>query len=451
MSNAGKILIVDDDDLVLEAIEQSFRDEFEVVTASSGEEALAKIETPCGFDAIILDIRMAKIDGLQIASRIRESDPEVPVIFHTGYPGEYSESAINEEYRPFDYVGKNERPERLIRSVRNAVRFHRMRAQSDELVEIARRDFGMVGSSAVMRQIYQTIEKIGPTDNKVMILGATGSGKELVARALHRRSPRAERQMVPFNCNHKAPDLVESELFGHLRGSFTGAYSDQLGIIEYANDSTLFLDEIGNLDITTQGKLLRVLETGEMSRIGSPETITVNVRLICATNSDLKGMVEHGAFREDLFYRLKGITMEIPSLRHRRDDIPELIDYFATNTCKRRGESLKIFTSEARDLLIEYDWPGNVRQLADSIQSIIDLSASQLITREDVADYLGLGGNDKNPEQDFHEQVREFKKTLIIKAMAEHQGNVAATARALRFDPANLRKLLIKLELLYRV
>ncbi|MFH1686035.1 MAG: sigma-54 dependent transcriptional regulator [bacterium] len=448
MAQSGKILIVDDDDLVLEALRQSFLDDFEVVTASSGAEALDIIKDTLDFDAIILDIRMAKMDGLHTAGKIRARDPEVPVIFHTGYPGEYSESAIDTEYRPFDYIGKNERPDRLIQSVHNAVRFRRMKAGSDELVQIAQRDFAIVGSSAVMREVYQTIEKIGPTDNKVMILGPTGSGKELVARALHRRSGRANRQLVPFNCNHKAPDLVESELFGHLRGSFTGAYSDQLGIIEYANGSTLFLDEIGNLDITTQGKLLRVLETGELSRIGSPEIITVDVRIICATNSNLKGMVDHGAFREDLYYRLKGITIELPALRNRREDIPELIEYFAVNTCRRRGEALRIFTSEARDLLIEYDWPGNVRQLADTVQSLIDLSASQLITREEVADYLGLGGEDQNPDQDFHQKVREYKRTLLIKAMAEHQGNVSATARALRFDPANLRKMLKSLELL---
>ncbi|MEA3297370.1 MAG: sigma-54 dependent transcriptional regulator [candidate division Zixibacteria bacterium] len=442
MSKQGKLLIIDDDPLVLEALHQSFLDEYDVVLVSSGEEGLSVLDTCHDLNAIILDIRMAKMDGLQTASRIRELYPDIPLIFHTGYPGDYSESNIEKEYKPFDYVGKNERPARLFRAVRNAVSFHRLKTHSVDMVKFARDHFGLVGQSKAMCEIYQTIEKIGPTNSKVMILGPTGSGKELVARAIHRRSKRLERQLGVFNCNHKAPDLVESELFGHLKGSFTGAVADRIGMFEYTHDGTLFLDEVGNLDITTQGKLLRVLETGEMQRIGSPETIYVDVRIICATNSNLEKMVADKVFREDLYYRLKGVRITLPSLKDRQEDIPDMIDYFTENYCNKNGDGLKVFEPAARDLLIEYDWPGNVRQLLDTVQSLIDLSPSYLITREEVSTYLFYSGKTTGRGGSLNDRVREFRRLVLIQALSRHGNRVSAAARELSLDPSNLRKML---------
>ena len=442
MSKQGKLLIIDDDPLVLEALHQSFLDEYDIVLASSGENGLSTLVTCHDLNAIILDIRMAKMDGLQTASKIRELYPDIPLIFHTGYPGEYSESNIEKQYKPFDYVGKNERPARLFRAVRNAVSFHCLKTHSIDLIKFAREQFGLVGRSQVMRKMYQTIEKVGHADSKVMILGPTGSGKELVARAIHKRSTRFERQLVVFNCNHKAPDLIESELFGHLKGSFTGAVADRVGMFEYSHGGTLFLDEIGNLDITTQGKLLRVLETGEMQRIGSPETIQIDVRIICATNSDLEKMVANKTFREDLYYRLKGIRIILPPLKDRREDIPDMIDYFTENYCNKKGYGLKVFAPAARDLLIEYDWPGNVRQLLDTVQSLIDLTPSYLITREETATYLLYPGKTVRQEGSFNNRVREFRKLVLVQALSHHDNNVSAAARELSLDPSNLRKML---------
>ena len=438
----GKVLIIDDDHLVLDALHQTFLDDYDVVLASSGEEGLTALRAHNDLDTVILDIRMAKMDGLETASRIREMDPDIPLIFHTGYPGEYSKDAMDKQHRPFDYVGKGERPARLIRSVQNAVSFHHLKTRGAEMVEFAREHFGIVGRSDVMCRIFRTIEKIGPTDSKVMILGPTGSGKELVARAIHSRSKRSALKLVVFNCNHKAPDLVASELFGHLKGSFTGAVADRIGMFEYAHGGTVFLDEIGNLDITTQGKLLRVLETGELQRIGSPETVLVGVRLICATNSDLDRMVAEKTFREDLYYRLKGIQITLPPLKDRREDIPDLIDYFTDSYCREADMVVKVFEPSARDLLIEYDWPGNVRQLLDTVQSLIDLTLSHLITRHEVAAYLSYSGHQDKPHSGLSDRVRNFKKLVLIQALARHDNKVSAAARELRLDPSNLRKML---------
>ena len=445
MSILGKILIVDDDPLVLEALYQTFCDDYEVVAVKSGAEAIETIRKSSDIDTVILDIKMARMDGLKTASFIKELNADLPIIFHTGYPGDYSEDDIQKEYQPFDYVGKNERPARLTRAVRNSVAFYRLKTNRADLVRLAREQYGIVGGSSSMLDVYRTIEKIGPSENKVMVLGATGTGKELVARAIHKRSTRAERPLVLFNCNHKAPDLVESELFGHLKGSFTGAIEDRIGLFEYADHGTIFLDEIGDLDITTQAKILRVLETGEFSRIGSPEPIFVDVRLICATHHDLEQAIQEKRFREDLYYRLKGVTIKLPPLKDRREDIPGLIDYFTEKHCTRSDCGLKLFEPAARDCLIDYDWPGNIRQLLDTVQSLIDLSPSHYITRQDVLKYL-VQTEDENVGKGFAGQLREFKRTLLLKALDHNSHNISASARELGMDPSNLRKIIKDLE-----
>jgi len=442
MDKLGKIIIVDDDRLVLEALHQTFLDSYEVLMADCGAESLKLVQDHDDINCVVLDIRMAEMDGLQAAEAIRELRPDLPLIFNTGYPGDYSEAEVNREHRPFGYISKSERPEKLIRSVQKAVTFHRLKTDPAALASHACREFNMVGHSPTMLRIYKTIEHIGPTDSKVMILGPTGSGKELVARAIHKRSRRADKHLAILNCNHKAADLVESELFGHLKGSFTSAVRDQVGMVEYADGGTLFLDGIGNLDHTTQEKLLRVLETGEMYRIGSAEMIQVDIRIICATNSRLEEMVASGTFREDLYYRLRGVQIMLPPLKDRREDIPELIDLFNESYCSKSDIPLRVLTPNALNLLIEFDWPGNVRQLCDTIHSLIDLSHSELVTRRDVADFLHFKGCSIACDGSMRERVREFKRLILVQAIAEHKGNIAATARDLVVDQSNLRKML---------
>ncbi len=445
MEKKGCILIVDDDDLILETLNELFVDDYDITSASSGTGAIEIIKDKSSFDALILDIKMAQMDGLETASHIKEIDPDLPIIFFTGYPGDYSERQIEKDYQPFDYVVKNERPERLQRAVRNAVKFHRNIKKPANLVEFARANYRMVGQSAVMQEIYRKIEKIAPTNSKVMIVGPTGCGKELVARAIYKRSKRADKRMGVLHCNHKQPDLVESELFGHLKGSFTGAVEDRVGMFEYADGGTLFLDEIGDLDFTTQAKLLRVLESGEIHRLGSSEIIYVDVRVICATNRNLEQMVSEDKFREDLYYRLKGVTISIPPLKDRREDIPLFIDYVIEKYAMESGEGLKVFEPAARDLLIEYDWPGNARQLVYTIQALMDLSNSSFISRKDVEKYLSFSGKLPDESFGFNAQLKEMKKLIIIKALSQTEFNVAAAARILSLDRSNLFKMIKEL------
>ncbi len=442
MNKQGVILVVDDDALVLEALYEIFIDDYEIVLASSGKEAIEQLRKLTVCNAIILDIRMAKLDGLQTASELQRISPDIPIIFHTGYPGDYSENDIEKKYQPFDYVGKNESPVRLQRAVRNAVAFHHLHTGKTALIEMARNHHGLVGHSAPMQEVYKTIEKIGPTDSKVMILGPTGTGKELVARAIHSRSARENKQLAIFNCNHKSADLVGSELFGHLKGSFTGAIADRIGMFEYADKGTLFLDEIGDLDSATQAKILRVIETGEMQKIGSPEIIKVDVRLICATHQNLKELVDRGEFREDLYFRLKGVTIHMPALKSRREDIGDLIDYSIEKCCSTDGGGLKVFEPEARELLIAYDWPGNVRQLIDTVNSLIYLTPSYYITAKAVEKYLQFESSLDNHGRSLSEQLRNFKRTVLLQTLDRTDNNVSAAARELHVDASNLRKLI---------
>jgi DNA-binding NtrC family response regulator len=439
---SAKILIVDDDSLVLRALKLTFQSDYQVSLAASGQEALDILNSMSDIEAIVLDIKMAPMDGLETARKIREINKDIPIIFHTGYPGNFSEEEIEKSYNAFDYVTKEERPIRLIRAVKQAVSRYRLKFCSYDLIKLARNQYGMVGKSQAMQNVYRIIEKIASTDNKIMILGATGTGKELVARAIHKRSRRAGKRLAILNCNHKQPDLVESELFGHIRGAFTGAVEDRVGLFEYADKGTLFLDEIGDLDITTQAKLLRALETGEVQRIGSPEVRKTNVRLICATNRDLRKMVSNKKFREDLYYRLKGITISLPDLKDRKEDIPLLLESFSNNYCLQHNVGVRLFDSYAIDLMIDYEWPGNVRQLLDTVQSLIDLSSSSYITREEVAEYLEYPEHEGSSNQSLNTQLTEYKKSIIIKALTHNNGNVSATARELSVDPANLHRMI---------
>ncbi|UCD16700.1 MAG: sigma-54-dependent Fis family transcriptional regulator [Candidatus Zixiibacteriota bacterium] len=447
MVTVGKILIVDDDPLVLEALNQAFMDDYDVALAPSGSEAIEIIRSNGNIETVVLDIRMAGMDGLETAAEIIKINPGLPVIFHTGYPGDYSETEIDQAHKPFDYIVKNERPSRLQRAVKNAVAFYRLKSSSAEMARIAKEEFGMIGKSPAMLEVYQRIEKIAPSDNKVMILGPTGTGKELVARAIHKKSRRSGRRLAIFNCNHKAPDLVESELFGHLRGSFTGAVADRIGLFEYADGGTVFLDEIGDLDITTQAKILRVLESGEINRVGSPETIRVDVRLICATHRDISKMVAQEKFRDDLFYRINGITITLPPLKKRSEDIPDLVNRFLENYAMASGGGIRVFESKAMDLLIAYEWPGNVRQLMDTVQSLAALTPSSFITKDEVARYLSLQESRPDGRMSFQERVKDFKRILIVQVLTRNGNNVSAAARELSLDPSNLHKMLKEIDI----
>ena len=447
MEKHGRILIVDDDKLVLESLYEAFIDEFDVLTADSGREAVNTVGDNSNLDAVVLDIRMAGMDGLETASAINKIDSKLPIIFYTGYPGDFSENKIDRQYRPYDYVIKSDQPVRLYRTVRNAVDFRQLERKSTQLISMARSEYGMVGKSASMQAVYRTIEKIAPTDSKVMIIGPTGSGKELVARAVHKRSARSHKRLGILNCNHKQPDLVESQLFGHLKGAFTGATENRIGMFEYAHEGTLFLDEISDLDATSQMKLLRVLETGEYQKMGSPAIEKSDVRVICATNKNLEELVAAGEFREDLYYRLKMVTIVLPALRERREDIPDLIDYVVEHHSLEKGDGYKIFEPAAIDLLVDYKWPGNVRELIYTVKALMDMSFSSYVTRAEVERQLSFPGYADNGGVSFADQLKDMKRLIIIKALVQSGNNISGAARLLSLDKSNLHKMIKELDI----
>ena len=449
MPKHGRILIVDDDRAVLEALHERFHTDYDTILASSAPQAMDILGGDPDIDLVVMDIKMPKVDGLRTTELIKEHDPQLPVIVLTGYPGEYSEREIDEQHRPFDYVRKSDGPERLVRSVRNGVRMRRLLLSSDDLVAIARDEYRMVGRSDAIRKVYTLIERLAPTRTKVLITGPTGSGKGLIARAIHTRSQRAGNRFVPYNCSNSTPSMADREFFGHIKGAFTDAHADRPGLFEFAEGGTVFLDEISNLGSDIQGKLLQVLDDGEVSRIGSPETFRVDFRLICATNRNLEAMVADGRFREDLYYRIRGAVIEVPPLASRRTDIPELAVHFLERHCRERGIVPKIFTHDALDLLADHPWPGNVRDLRHEVEKLADLTLSSLITREDILDNIagaaastttGLGTS-------LSSGLREYERNKILRALSRTGGNVTGAARMLQEDPANLRRRMRRLGL----
>jgi DNA-binding NtrC family response regulator len=437
-----KILLVDDDKAVLQMLHEIFQNEFETILAASGISAIEKFKANRDIAAVVLDIKMPEMDGIAVNRELKKIEADIRIILHTGYPGDYLEDEIDETEKPFDYVPKGDSITRLRRSVRRAVESYRLEKDNKRLTRYAEDHYGLVGKSETMREVFSLIRKMADCSSNVMILGETGTGKELVSRAIHQNSNRSDKKFGILNCNHKSPDLVESDLFGHKKGAFTNAYFDRMGLFESANEGTVFLDDIGDLMFDTQAKLLRVLEDGYFSRIGDDELKHTNVRIICATHRDLEKMVKEGDFREDLYYRLKTIEIRLPPLRDRREDIPLLVERFTDEFTIERGRALKVFDKYAMNALIDYDWPGNVRALKHTVEALIVLTESDIIMVDDVNRYLKISAPaDDGKARSFYEQVDEFKYKLCIKALQETDDNFSAASRLLHMDRSNFLKL----------
>ena len=382
MARSGSVLVIDDEEVMREILEALLgREGYRVKVASSGEEGL-ELARSTSFDAAIVDVMMPGIDGIATLEELKKIDEDLPVVMVTAFAS--VETAISAMKRgAFDYITKPFKNDEVIVVVRNAVERRQLVAENAALRQSlhaqAQKFSGIIGRSPRMRQVFNLIMQAAPSRSTILITGESGTGKELVARAIHANSPRADRAFVTVNSGNLPPDLLESTLFGHVKGAFTGAINPKKGLYDLADKGSIFFDEIGNIPHETQAKLLRVMQEREFMRLGGIETIRVDARIIAATNCDLKEMVDEGRFREDLYYRLHVINIYLPPLRERKDDIPPLAQHFLEKYGEENGKADIELKPEALDLLMEYSWPGNVRELENVIERAVVLSPSTTI------------------------------------------------------------------------
>jgi two-component system, NtrC family, nitrogen regulation response regulator NtrX len=440
----ARILVVDDEEGIRHVLKQVLEYEgHEVRTAGGGGEALTLYE---GFspELTFLDVKMARMDGLEVLGRIRETDPGAVVVMISGHGS--IETAVEATRRgAFDFLEKPLDTDRILVTIRNALQQRGLHEEVSRLRDEVESRYEIVGASYAIRSVLERIEKVGPTDARVLITGENGSGKELVARALHRVSPRADRPFVEVNCAAIPAELIESELFGHVKGAFTGAHTDRTGKFEQADSGTLFLDEIGDMSLSAQAKVLRALQDGIITRVGSERAIQVNVRVVAATNQNLEARIADGRFREDLFFRLNVVPIHVPPLRDRRDDIPMLVRHFTDRAIDEQRLPPRRLTPEAVDRLTRMDWPGNVRELRNTVERLLILSHGPEAGLRDVERLVG-GATDTGLGADLirAETFAEFKERaergFILAKLREHDWNVSETARALDMPRSNLYK-----------
>lgn len=431
-----KILIVDDELSVRASLNEWFlEDGFKVETAENAEDALHKMHAG-PFDLILLDIKMPGMDGITLQKKIKEIDPKVVIIIMTAYAS--VETAVEAlKLGAFDYVTKPFDPDDLSRLIRNALKQKELTDENVQLKEKITELAGvteMVGQSEGMKRVLELVDTVAETDSTVLIRGESGTGKELIARAIHSRSKRRYFPIVAVNCGAIPETLLESELFGHEKGAFTGAQYRRKGKIELANGGTLFLDEIGDISAKMQVDLLRVIESKRFSRIGGGEEIQVDFRLICATNKNLEKLVEEGVFREDLYYRINVFTIFIPPLRERKSDILPLAEYFIQKYARTMGKPVKKISSAAQEILLAYPWPGNVRELENAIERAMVVGKHSEIMREDLPLHLN-GQESKNLDL---LKLEDLEKQHIEKILTDTKGNISRAANLLGIDRVTL-------------
>ena len=378
------ILLIEDEAAIRRVLVKILTEESEdyiVEEAADGLEGIEKIKDQ-DFDLVLCDIKMPKMDGVEVLEAIMKIKPEVPVVMISGH-GDLETAVNTMKMGAFDYISKPPDLNRLLNTVRNALDRKKLVVENTRLKKKVGKNFQMIGESDEIQRIKDVIEKVAPTDARVLITGQNGTGKELVAHWLHQKSDRAKGPMVEVNCAAIPSELIESELFGHVKGAFTSANKDRAGKFEVANGGTIFLDEIGDMSLSAQAKVLRALQENKISRVGSGKDIKVDVRVVAATNKDLKKEIEEKKFREDLYHRLAVILIEVPSLNERREDIPLLIDYFSEKISTEHGTTKKEFTENALKTLKAYDWRGNIRELRNVVERLIILGGDK-ITEEDV-------------------------------------------------------------------
>lgn len=384
-----KILIVEDESAIRRVLAKILLEEskdYEIDEAEDGLEGIEKIKKE-DYDLVLCDIKMPKLDGMELLTSAKKIKPETPIVMISGH-GDL-ETAVNAmRLGAYDYISKPPDLNRLLNTVRNALDKKELVTENKRLKKKINKNYQMIGNSEALEQIRQIIEKVAPTDARVLITGANGTGKELVAHALHDKSERAHAPMIEVNCAAIPSELIESELFGHIKGAFTSAVKDRAGKFESAHNGTIFLDEIGDMSLSAQAKVLRALQEHKITRVGSDKDISVDVRVIAATNKDLKKEIAEGRFREDLYHRLAVILIKVPSLNDRRSDIPTLITHFSEKIAEEQGSAVKKFSPKAVELLKNQDWTGNIRELRNVVERLIILGGKE-ISEEDVKIFAG--------------------------------------------------------------
>ena len=453
----ASVLVIDDEEIMREVIARLLRRKgYTVTTVATGEEGLEEAKDQ-PFDLVLLDLMLPGMGGLDVLSEFTGKFPEIVVIMITAYAS--IENAVSATRKgAFDFITKPFKNDELLLVIKNGLEKQKLLSENQQLKKTLRTQAGfqnIVGKSERMRQLFEVVSQVGPRRSTVMITGESGTGKELIAKALHNCSSRADGPFLPVNSGTIPFDLLESELFGHLRGAFTGATSSKKGLFEAANGGTIFLDEIGNLPLETQAKLLRVIQEREFRRVGGIENVKVDVRIIAATNIELRKAIQTGEFRKDLYYRLNVITLSLPPLRERKDDIPLLVHHFLHRFCEENSVPLCSLDQGALQILMEYDWPGNVRELENVIERAVVLASDDSIIGEELfprevlestsvsISKLDLGTNGTS----LKDLVLEFEKNLIKMALQKSDWNQKKAASLLRVNPTTLNEKLKRMKI----
>lgn len=443
-----KLIVVDDEAKIRDQFSTYLAQEgFEVDTAEDGETALKKIQEDV-YDIALIDLNMPKVDGMSVLRELAEQGQDCIGIILTGY-ATIKNAVEAMKMGAYDYLAKPVKMEEVLLVVQRALEFRDLRRENLALKRQLRKKYkfeNFIGDSLPMNKVFRIIEKVSDTDSTILILGESGTGKELVARAIHYHSSRHDKSLIPVNCGAIPEELLESELFGHEKGAFTNAIRTRIGRFELANGGTIFLDEIAEMSPHLQVKLLRVLQEQEFERVGGTKTIKCDVRIIAATNKDLDIRVQEGKFREDLFYRLKVIPIQIPPLRDRRSDIPLLVHHFLESTTRSKKKSIGGINKDAMDALSRYDWPGNVRELENVIERMVILSEEDHLTMDDLPEKIaGQAAGEKAiqviiPEEGFSlsNAISEYERQLIINALEKSDWVKNRAAKLLKMNRTTL-------------
>ncbi len=456
MADKGIIHVVDDEPIIHEVLSQLLNSEgYEVELSSSGEEALEKHSSQA-YDLILLDLLMPGLDGIDVLKGIKKIDPQAVIIIITAYAS--VESAITAmKMGAYDYIQKPFKHDELLLTIKRALEHKSLQEENIRLKDELTRKFGfdnIIGRSKPMLKIFELIRATAPTRSTILVQGESGTGKELVARAIHQNSDRRNFPFIVVNSGSLPPDLLESHLFGHVKGAFTGAVSQKKGLFEAADRGSIFFDEISTLNLETQAKLLRVMQDKEFMRLGGTKTIRVDARIIAATNADLEELIAGKNFRQDLFYRLNVIKIELPPLRERKEDISQLVKHFVDIYSRENNKEIEGVTEDVMEILESHDWPGNVRELENLIERAVVLTKSSTITRSSLPPLFlhNRPETDKlseNPEADLtlKEQTQMFQREIILNALRKARGVQKKAARSLGLKATTLNEMIKRLNI----